>query len=64
MPNQPAAGKKVTTVLLHEELLARLQKIADREDRSRNKIIEMLLDEQADKCLRENEKVKAKPRKK
>ena len=46
MPNQPAAHKTQTTVSVDRKLLERLAKLAKREGRSRNNLIEILLTQQ------------------
>jgi predicted transcriptional regulator len=46
MPNQRAKNMRHTSVTLPDALVAKLDQIAIREERSRNKIIEMILREQ------------------
>ena len=43
MPNQRAANIKVTTIAIDKGLIRDIEKLAKRCDRSRNKIIEMVL---------------------
>lgn len=46
MPNQRDPNKGHTSLTLPKDLLRALQAIAENEDRSRNKVIEILLTEQ------------------
>ena len=51
MPNQRSPDKVHTSITLHKDLMAKIDKIAVNEDRSRNKIIEILLMKQVDQHL-------------
>ncbi len=46
MPNKRDPNKSHSSITLHKKLFAELDRIAEKEDRSRNKVIEMLLLEQ------------------
>lgn len=60
MPNQPAANKTQTTVSIDRSLLKRLSKLAEREGRSRNQLVELLLIEQEEEYRKSGKAVRPK----
>jgi predicted transcriptional regulator len=51
MPNQRAANIKVTTIAIDEKLIKQLDKLAKMSDRSRNKVIEIILREETPRYI-------------
>ena len=54
MPNQRAANIQVTTIAIDKGLIKELDKVAKLVDRSRNKVIEMILRDELPRYIKQN----------
>lgn len=55
MPNQRAPNMRHTSVTMSDELIRKIDEIATREERSRNKVIQMILERQVGKYLEQED---------